>query len=50
VQVSASVGLALYPRHADQPDALIDAADEAMYRIKRGGRNGCCLAPPAPSS
>ncbi len=44
VEISASVGLAMYPDHADKPDALIHAADEAMYRIKRGGRNGCCVA------
>lgn len=44
VEISASIGLAVFPDHATAPDALINAADEAMYRIKRGGRNGCCLA------
>ena len=44
VEIGASVGLAMYPGNAVKPDALINAADEAMYRIKRGGRNGCCLS------
>lgn len=48
VEISASIGLALYPDNATEPDALIHAADEAMYQIKRAGRNGCCLAPAQP--
>jgi len=44
IEISACIGVALYPGNAEEPDALINAADEAMYQIKRGGRNGCCLA------
>jgi diguanylate cyclase (GGDEF)-like protein len=37
--VTASIGFALYPRHGDGVDALIRAADEALYRSKKDGRN-----------
>ena len=33
--VSASIGIAIFPRHGDTPDALIKGADSAMYRAKR---------------
>ncbi|WP_374437782.1 EAL domain-containing protein [Inhella sp.] len=39
VRVSASVGIALYPAHAGDGDALIKAADSAMYAAKGRGRN-----------
>ncbi|MCB1260907.1 MAG: diguanylate cyclase, partial [Acidimicrobiales bacterium] len=36
--LSASIGLAVAPvAEVEQVTALIDAADEAMYRSKRGG-------------
>lgn len=35
VRVSASLGLAVWPDDGDTPDALIAAADLAMYRAKR---------------
>jgi diguanylate cyclase (GGDEF)-like protein len=37
LSVRVSVGLALYPHHAIEPDALIRAADEAMYEAKAAG-------------
>lgn len=37
VRVSASLGLAVWPDDGGTPDALIAAADRAMYRAKRGG-------------
>jgi len=37
LSVKVSVGLALYPHHATEPDALIRAADEAMYEAKAAG-------------
>lgn len=40
VAVSASIGIALYPEHAQNPDALVSAADNAMYEAKSRGRNG----------
>lgn len=36
VDISASIGQALFPDDGDNEDALIHAADAAMYRIKSG--------------
>ena len=41
VRVSCSMGVALYPRDGDNPDALLMKADAAMYRAKDLGRNNC---------
>lgn len=38
-EVSASVGIALYPNDAADPETLIDCADRAMYASKKRGRN-----------
>ena len=35
--VSASIGIAIFPRHGVTPRTLIKSADSAMYRAKRGG-------------
>lgn len=40
VNISASVGIAPFPRAEDSPEAILIRADTAMYEIKRGGRNG----------
>jgi len=37
--VTASLGVALFPDHATDPDALTHAADRAMYEAKARGRN-----------
>jgi len=42
--ISASVGVACYPKHAGDPDALFQKADEALYKAKEGGRNRVCIA------
>lgn len=39
VLISVSVGAALYPQHHDSPEALLRAADTALYRAKQQGRN-----------
>ena len=48
VEIGASIGVAFYPDHAggkaDEREALIRAADGAMYRAKRGGKNRTELA------
>lgn len=36
---TASFGVALFPHHADGQDALIRAADQALYEAKRSGRD-----------
>lgn len=39
VTVTCSVGVATFPTHADDVASLLQAADQAMYRAKSGGRN-----------
>jgi len=37
--ITASLGLAYFPDHGQTPEALIAAADAALYRAKQGGRD-----------
>jgi diguanylate cyclase (GGDEF)-like protein len=37
VQISASLGLAMYPDHGKDANTLLRCADEAMYRSKSVG-------------
>ncbi|MGR9051822.1 MAG: EAL domain-containing protein [Gammaproteobacteria bacterium] len=37
--ISGSIGIALYPKDADDLESLIQYADNAMYAAKKGGRN-----------
>ncbi|MDR9440126.1 MAG: diguanylate cyclase [Halomonas sp.] len=39
VTISASIGVAIYPEHGKNAEALTHAADQAMYRAKSAGRN-----------
>lgn len=39
VSVTASVGISLYPADGHNAEALLGAADAAMYRAKQSGRN-----------
>ena len=38
-KITVSVGVASYPLHASSLDALVDAADLAVYRAKERGKN-----------
>ena len=40
VSSTISIGAALFPTHGSSVDELLGHADMAMYRVKRGGRNG----------
>jgi diguanylate cyclase (GGDEF)-like protein len=42
--VTASVGVAAFPDHGGSVADLLEAADTAMYRAKRAGRNRVCAA------
>ena len=37
--IGASIGIALYPQHARVSEALISLADDAMYQVKKKGKN-----------
>jgi diguanylate cyclase (GGDEF)-like protein/PAS domain S-box-containing protein len=39
VNVSASIGVSVYPFDSEDPDVLLRQADQAMYLAKEGGRN-----------
>ncbi|HLF56978.1 MAG TPA: sensor domain-containing diguanylate cyclase, partial [Thermoanaerobaculia bacterium] len=44
--LTVSVGVAVYPEHGGEPAELLRAADQALYRAKRGGRNRVEISPP----
>jgi diguanylate cyclase (GGDEF)-like protein/PAS domain S-box-containing protein len=44
VNTTPSIGVALYPNHTLDPEALLKKADEAMYAAKQAGRNQICYA------
>jgi diguanylate cyclase (GGDEF)-like protein len=44
IRLTASVGIASMPEVGTTPDQLIQAADQAMYRVKASGKNGIRLA------
>lgn len=39
LQVTASIGIAIYPEHGQDFDSLVQNADAAMLRVKGNGRN-----------
>jgi diguanylate cyclase (GGDEF)-like protein/PAS domain S-box-containing protein len=43
-ELAISVGVAVFPRHGVTGEALLRAADQALYRAKDGGRNRVELA------
>lgn len=49
LQVSASVGIALFPGHAEDAEALRRLADAAMSAVKNSGQNNYAFARDASS-
>ena len=39
VSVTMSIGVAMFPEHAESPSSLINEADKALYKAKKLGRN-----------
>lgn len=46
VQIGASVGIAVYPDHGQDPNTLIQDADAALYQAKAQGRGQFCYYSP----
>ena len=44
LQVTLSVGVAAYPETSSSPDAMLDHADQALYKAKSSGCNRMCVA------
>ena len=43
IAVTTSIGIAIYQLHGESREALIEAADQAMYQAKHSGRNRACF-------
>ena len=41
---TASIGVASYPMHGENPTAVVNAADAALYQSKNDGRNRATVA------
>ncbi|NBD25171.1 GGDEF domain-containing protein [Paenibacillus glycinis] len=39
IPIGMSMGVSMFPRDGDGVDALLNSADDAMYQVKRAGRN-----------
>lgn len=46
INICASIGVAVYPKHGSEPDVLLKRADDAMYRAKRRRTQKFSLPPP----
>ncbi len=46
VQVGASIGVSLFPDDGGDAETLLRAADQALYKAKRLGKNSCLRAGP----
>ncbi|WP_347988574.1 EAL domain-containing protein [Methylomonas sp. AM2-LC] len=46
IKITASMGMAFYPKHAEDIDGLIRKADAAMYEVKERGRNAYMIYSP----
>lgn len=46
IRITLSVGIAVFPDHAQNESELIGAADAALYKAKQMGRNRVCMFEP----
>jgi diguanylate cyclase (GGDEF)-like protein/PAS domain S-box-containing protein len=46
LQIGASMGIAVYPADGENPEALLQCADAAMYEAKKRGRGTVCFFAP----
>ncbi|HAO24459.1 MAG TPA: hypothetical protein DCQ49_05010 [Methylophaga sp.] len=42
IELSVSIGISVFPQQGEQITQLIAAADEAMYKAKKRGKNCIC--------
>ena len=49
LEVTVSVGVAVYPGHGDSPEALVRSADQALYGAKADGRDRWRVAAAVPT-
>jgi diguanylate cyclase (GGDEF)-like protein/hemerythrin-like metal-binding protein len=50
LNISSSIGVALYPDHGENERDLLRLGDEAMYQAKKSGRNAVYLCRPLPAA
>ena len=50
LRVGASIGIAIFPDHAEDFDGLKRVADKAMYAVKASGKNNYLFAPEPPAA
>jgi diguanylate cyclase (GGDEF)-like protein len=46
IHITISIGVAVFPNHAQNESELIGAADSALYKAKQMGRNRVCMFEP----
>jgi diguanylate cyclase (GGDEF)-like protein len=44
MNITASIGVSIYPTHGESPEILMKRADMALYRSKHLGKNKYCIA------
>jgi GGDEF domain-containing protein len=50
LRLAASFGVATYPDDARDLKGLLALADQALFAVKRSGRNGIAVAEPEPAA
>ena len=43
VEIAASIGISLFPKHGKTFDELYKNADKALYAVKNNAKNGCAI-------